>query len=536
MRKFFSTYWVPLCLSLLLVPALAVVHYRHALPPELVSVLAPALALGLGITFNSIPTNLRVPFVAVEFDNSRAAQGPSILAYRALLIGQKRSTGTAAANSLHKVTNADQVLTLAGRGSMLHRQAIAWFNNNKSTELWIGVLDDNGAGVAATGTLTITGPATEAGTLNIYLGGTKISVAIANGDVQNTIATNIAAAINANLDLPVTAAAATNVVTLTFRHKGTVGNDFDIRLNYQTGEKTPAGVAVAVVAMSAGATNPVLTTLIAALGDTWYNVISHPYTDATSLTAIETELVSRFGPMRMIDGIAITSAAGTQSVLSTLGDTRNSPHSLILSQPGKLPLTPPMEFAAMAAAVVAFYGASDPARPFQTLPLVGALPPAEADRFTNTERNLMLFDGIATSKVGAGGVVQLERVITTYKTNAAGADDTSYLDATSMLTLMYARYSFRTRVLNRYPRHKLANDGTRFGAGQAVITPKLMRAEAIAWFQELQNLGLFEGLDQFKADLVVERNAQDPNRLDVLLPPDLINQLIVTGAQIQFRL
>jgi phage tail sheath gpL-like len=35
---------------------------------------------------------------------------------------------------------------------------------------------------------------------------------------------------------------------------------------------------------------------------------------------------------------------------------------------------------------------------------------------------------------------------------------------------------------------------------------------------------------------VVERNAADPNRLDFLLPPDLINGFIVGAANIQFRL
>lgn len=162
--------------------------------------------------------------------------------------------------------------------------------------------------------------------------------------------------------------------------------------------------------------------------------------------------------------------------------------------------------------------------------------PAEADLFTLTERNLDLYDGIATSKVAAGGVVQIERLITTYKTNAAGGVDTAYLDATSVLTLMYLRYSFRQRILARYPRHKLASDGTRFGAGQAVITPKIAKAEAIGWFREMEEKGLVEGFDQFKRDLVVERNASDVNRLDFLLPPDLINSLMVTAASIQFRL
>jgi phage tail sheath gpL-like len=488
------------------------------------------------IPFSSIPSNLRVPFVAVEFDSSRAQQGAAVMPYRALIIGQKRTGGTGTINTIQKVTSADQVLTLAGRGSMLHRQARAWFANNRFTETWIGILDDAAAGVVATGTITVTGPATAAGTINLYLGGELVQVAVASGDAATAIATAIAAAITANPDLPVTAAAVSAVVTVTHRHKGEVGLDFDMRANYQDGERLPAGVTLAFVAMSAGATNPVLTTLLAALGDNWFHVWAHGYKDTTSLTAIENEMASRFGPMRMIDGVAITSATGTQGTLTSLGNGRNSPSSTIVAQPGKNPLTPPSEFAAAVAAVVAFHGNADPARPLQTLPLAGVRAPAEGDRFTLTERNLLLLDGIATTKADVTGGVQLERIVTTYQTNSAGADDTAYLDVTTMLTLMYLRYSFRTRVVSRYPRHKLANDGTRFGAGQAVMTPKLGKAEAIAWFRDMEELGLVEGFDQFKNDLLVERSSTDPNRLNFLLPPDLINQLVVGAANIQFRL
>jgi phage tail sheath gpL-like len=52
----------------------------------------------MSVPFNSIPTNLRVPFFAVEFDSSRATEDAE-LPYRALLIGQKLSGGTATANS-----------------------------------------------------------------------------------------------------------------------------------------------------------------------------------------------------------------------------------------------------------------------------------------------------------------------------------------------------------------------------------------------------------------------------------------------------
>ena len=39
-----------------------------------------------------------------------------------------------------------------------------------------------------------------------------------------------------------------------------------------------------------------------------------------------------------------------------------------------------------------------------------------------------------------------------------------------------------------------------------------------------------------RGGLVVERNATDPNRVDVLLPPDFVNQLRIFAALVQFRL
>lgn len=523
-----------LTLALLALCALAVGAWAT---DHLSGPLAGTLLLGaVGISFNSISPTLRVPFVAVEFDNTRASQGAALLQYRGLMIGQMTTAGSATANTLYRVGSVAQGISLFGRGSMLHRMLIGWCANNTATELWVLPLSDNGAGTAATGTLTVTGPATASGTYHLYCGGSYVPVAITIGDAQNSIAAAINAAINAALDLPITSTVSTNVVTWTFRHKGTVGNSFDVRANYQDGQTTPAGVAVAIVAASGGATNPVLTTGIAALGDNWYQVWAHPYTDATSLTAIETELASRFGPMRMIDGVAVTSSAGTQSALGTLGDSRNSPHSCVAAMPGKNPVTPPMEYAAEVAGVVALYGQIDPARPFQTLPVSGALAPAEGDRFTFTERNLELFDGISTSHVAPDGSTLLERLVTTYQTNAASAPDTSYLDVTTMLTLLYLRYSFRVFIQTSFPRCKLADDGVVAGPGQAIITPAIGKAAALAWFRSMEALGLVENFDQFKRDLVVQRNTQDANRLDFLLAPNLINQFIVGAAKVQFLL
>jgi phage tail sheath gpL-like len=492
----------------------------------------------MSVAFNLVPSNLRVPFVAVEFDASQSNQGPALLAYSAIIIGQKLTAGSAAADTFVRAPDIGTVIALAGRNSMLHHQAIAWLAVNKSTDLWIGVLGDNGAGVAATGTIVVAGPATASGTITLYLGGVRVTTGVTSGDASTAIATNIAASINAT-DLPVTASVGSSTVTLTYRHKGLVGNTYDVRANYNPGEVTPAGVGITITALGAvvaGTLNPTLTNLIANMSAQWFEIWTHPYTDATSLSAIEAELLSRSGPIRAIDGLAITSASGTLSTLATLGTGRNSPYSAIVAQAGANPLTAPPQFAAEVAALVALAGAIDPARPFQTLAMANAIAGAPLDTFDPLERNALLFDGIATTKGVTGGTVQLDRMITTYQTNPSGQPDTAYLDATTVLTLLYLRFAFRSFMASKFPRHKLADDGTRFAQGQAVMTPALGRGAALTWFADMEQLGLVQNLPAFKANLVVSRNPTDPNRLDFMLPPNLMNQLIVVGAQVQFRL
>jgi phage tail sheath gpL-like len=364
-----------------------------------------------------------------------------------------------------------------------------------------------------------------------------LKVGVSAGDALGDIATNIADAINANTDLAVSAAVnggTPEKVDLTARNKGAVANDIDVRVNYYDGESLPDGLTLDITAMTGGEANPDIADVWAVIGDEHYNVITNPYTDTANLTALEAELLDRWGPLRMIEAHAFSAATGTHAELGTLGDSRNSPHVTIMNAAGSP--SPSYEIAAAVAGVVSYYGNIDPARPFQTLQLDGILPPKPEDRFTLQENNLLLFDGISTFSVDAGGAVRIQRLITTYKTNAQGAEDISYLDVNTPLTLAYLRYDFRNYILRKYPRHKLGNDSTNYGAGQAIMTPKVGKAEAIARFRIWESIGLVENIDQFKTDLICERNEADPNRLDWYLPPDLMNQFRVGAAQIGFIL
>lgn len=488
------------------------------------------------ISFNRVPSNLRVPGVFTEIDSSQAVSGLQLIQYRVLLLGQMLAAGTAAALTAVRITSAAEAATLFGAGSMLARMAEAALKANNVSETWAMPMADAGASVAAAGSINFSGSPTQAGTIALYIGGKAVKVAAGVGVTAASLATALVAAVTADPSLPVAAAVdgvTPTKVNLTAKNKGAAGNDIDVRLGYY-GESLPAGLAAALVALTGGTTNPDVAPALAALGDDWYQTIAMPYTDASNLAALETELNDRFGPMREIEGQAFAAARGTLSDLGTLGNGRNSQFLTIVSAAYE-PMAPAVK-AAETAAIVAYYASIDPARPLQTLEYVHCLPPAEADRFTQEERNLLLYDGIATTTVDAGGVMRIERMITTYKSNAAGADDIAYLDVETLFTLMTIRHDWRDTIKRKYPRHKLADDGTRFAPGQTVVTPSVIRAEAVAKFREWEENGLVENFDQFKADLVVERDDSDPSRINVLLPPDVINGLRIVGTKIAFRL
>lgn len=486
------------------------------------------------ISFNEIPLANRVPFVFAEFDSTNASQGPNILTFRALLIGQKLSAGTALANTLVLVSSAAQARVLFGRGSVLAGMFEAFKARNTFTEVWAMPVADNGSGVAAAGSVALTGSATAAGTLALMVAGRRVQVAVASGASANSVATATASAINALPDLPVTASALSGTVTLTARNAGETGNAIDIRANYYDGETTPAGLAVVVTAMASGATNPLLASAIAALGDEWFHVIATAFTDGGSLAALKAEMDDRWGPIRQIDGHVVGAASGTVGDMTTLGSALNDKHLSVMGTQ-KSP-TPAYEVAAESAAIAAFYAAIDPARPLQTLGYSWMKAPARGDRHTLTERNTCLYSGIGTLRVSPAGAVTVERMVTTYQNNEAGGDDPAYLDIETLMTLQFLRWDWRNYITNKYPRHKLADDGRRYDPGQAIVTPLLMKAEAISKFGDWESLGLVEGFAQFKRDLIVERNASDPNRIDVYMPPDLVNQCRVIATKIAFLL
>lgn len=490
----------------------------------------------MAIDFLGIPINLLTPGQYVEFDNSKAVGGLVAMPNRILVFAPCLETGKGVANIPVQVTNSGQARELLGVGSIGADMLASMFDVTTTVETWVVPIADPGAGATATGKLEVSGKQTEAGTISLYIAGTLVQVGVTVQDTAAVIAKSIEDAVN-EANLAVTAKASDSSVTLTARHKGTIGNDCDIQLNYYASQRTPAGLAIKVTAMSGGTGSVDLTDALAKIGDQkQYRTMVLPFDDDAILAKVEDTLDKLFGPLVQKECVCWWGTKGTVGELNTKLSTRNSPLMVCMTSEKNAPY-PSYRKTAVAAMTGAYYLNIAPARPLQTLQLPGLLPTKPEDCWIREERDLVLSYGGATTLVDDGGNVALERTVTNYKTNASGLVDPSYRDVETIYTLGYMRYTLRARISQLFPRHSLVDDTTIIPAGKDGITqPKSIRSEIIALAQDWIEDGLMENLEQFKQELVVERDSKDRCRVNARLPADLVNQLRVFAAQIQFIL
>lgn len=486
------------------------------------------------VVFAEVPYDWRVPGTYVEVRPDYSRQGLTSYPARTLLVVQMLSGAAAVAGRVYRITRPADAVGLFGAGSVGAAMASAFRQANGTSDLYAIALADNGAGVQQTFTVTITGAATVAGTLALYIAGTRVPVAVATTDTVTQVATAIVAAVAARADLPVTATNSAGVVTLTAKHKGEVGGEIDVRLNYRIDEFTPPGLGVAIAAGTAGSGNPLLATALTAVAAEWYTDLVIPWTDATSLAALTADLARRFTALGRLDAHAWMGWRGAFSGLTTKGGTVNSPFMTAIG--AKLAPQPGYVWAAALAGVAAFHLANDPARQLRGLVLPGLMAPAGADQFIDTEQDLLLRAGVSTWTATVDQGVVLSRVITGYRVTTLGTPDTAWLDVTMPKTLSRIRYDWATHISLTYPRAKLADDDALAAEyGRDVVTPRRMLATWAARCRLYGRLAWIEDVEGTLAASYFRRPESDRNRLDGVQRVRVIGQLVVLAAALEFE-
>jgi phage tail sheath gpL-like len=489
-----------------------------------------------GINFTYYPSSNRVPGVYVEMDPSQA--NTATVLQSTLLLGYGHG-GNGPSNVPIRVASQAQVQDLTGIDSMLANMVAAYTAMDPFSDLWIMQIPQGTGAQPAVGEVDITGTPTEDGTLCVYICGQLYQAAVQAGDASTKTATRLNQAIHQDpFAIVQSSIDSTHLhqVNITANFNGELGNQIDIRLNYlgrSGGEKTPAGLTVTITPPINGSGAPDITTGLANLASHPFDFIVMPWTDTASLDAMAAFLndsSGRWSWQQMIYGGCFTAFQGSLGQITNFGVGRNDQHMSVMgywSAPD-----PPWIWAAQVGGCCAASLRVDPGLPLQYIATT-LKPPLVHQRFTLSERNTLLYDGISTFRVNQAGQVIIERMCTTYQQNPAGAPDNSYLDVETMYGLMYVARDLTTYLLTRYARKKLVSDTTIIQPGSNCVNTTMIGASVVSEYRVLEAAGYVQNSTIFASNLIVE-NAGN-GLVKILAPVDLVNQLRQIAILLQFR-
>ncbi|GFK94423.1 hypothetical protein NNJEOMEG_02268 [Fundidesulfovibrio magnetotacticus] len=468
------------------------------------------------ISFDTLPASIRKPGKYFEFNTKLAVRTLPDNEQRVLIVAQGNSGCAQAPLTPVNVYSDAEAAELFGPGSQAHLMARAAITANAYLRLSVIGVADDAAGIAASCTATVTGQAAGLGVAGLTVGTQTVQIAVSLATTAAAIAQALADKINAHPSLPVTAGAVNGVITLTARNKGATGNLIPV-----SASSTVDGVAVVVTPMAGGATDPDIAPALAAVFADGHDIIVTPYADQTSLTALRQHVDAVGHALEQRGAVGVYASTGTLAAATTLAGLINSGRITGALLPGSVSL--PWEVAAAFAAVIA--SEEDPARPLNTLALANIAAPPVKKRLGRMEQETLLANGVTPLEVGPGEKVQVVRAITTYTLDPQGVEDIALLDLTTIRTLDYVRLACRTRISLRFPREKLSSR----------TAPKV-RSELIDVLLKLEELEIVEEVKANLPGLIVERDLQDPNRLNAKIPCDVVNGLHIFAGRIDLLL
>jgi phage tail sheath gpL-like len=449
----------------------------------------------------------RIPGRYASFNIAAAARGLTPLSQRIVLVGILKGGSVAAATptQIFSEADADAKFGTGTELALMCRWALkAARDYGSSPEIWgIGIAED---GTAAVQTLTVTGPATEAGAVVIRIAGREITFGVANGAVQNDIAADLEAAIDAKVkELPVTAASATNVVTCTHVTEGVNGNDVEYEVIAQ-----PAGVAIALAQSVAGATAVDITASLDLLLDKDYDIVAIANHAAADVADLAAHIAEAWNPATKRWRHSVMAERGSIATGQALATAADEYGQMVVQAEGFR--NTPAEIAAYVGTMLA--AESDPARPWSDVPLPSLYLPDAGDIPLRAELNSAIAGGLfMLSTNEAQTEAKIVRAVVTQVT-LSSVPFFEVLDYVITRSMYWGLRQIDIAQGLAFPRAK-KNERTR----------KAVRSVTLRAMKRLEEIEVWQNVDAHAAELVVETDATVATRLNVAIPAAVVPPL-----------
>ncbi len=469
------------------------------------------------IIFDTIPDGTKRPGRYMEFNTSAALRSLPANVQNLLLIGQRLSTGLVAELIPTQLFTTEDAANNFGSGSILDMMARAAITTYKYLNLFAIGVDDAVGSAAKIFTVTVAGTIAASGWVRLWIGDRYAQVSYAADDDASEIATNLKTAVDA-LDavegLPVSNTRASGVITFTARNKGTVANSIAITCEVSN----TGGATLTYAQTTAGSGDPD----IGAAGNVLdkilpgrYHVIASAFNSAAILGDVADYLTSKSGAMEMRPEVCWVGLLDTVGNAETLAS--GVAHERVYIASLKACKTPPFIIAASAAAADAAF--SHPAMPRDEADLTAVVAPALADRYSETEVETLIQNGLTPLVVGDGESVRISRMVSTYQTN-----DT-FLDGTTVKSLDYFRDSIDAMVDIKYQPGLMDADA---------LTD--LKEDCISVAKDLEDLKILRNVEANRDAFIVEEDLVNVGQVNAKLPAAVVPGLHVFAAQINLIL
>lgn len=487
----------------------------------------------MGVSKSAVSRVTGVEVTPKNFNTGKAAMLPQ----RLLIIGQGNDDVLYSLDKYECDGSASSVAERYGYGSPLHLAAKQLFPTAGAMATFpvsiIPVRKGENGFVAASGAVTVAGEsATAAAACVLSVGGLDVQVAVAKGATAAQVAADIAQAVNAEQDRPVTATVEEATVTLTARWSGALGN----RISLEWSGDAP-GLTVALTAFSDGAGVQAVDAALASVGEVWETFVLDTFDYKTAdgsasplLDVYQTWGEGRWSVLEKKGCLVAHGCTDDYATRTAVTDSRPTDRiNFLIESVG----SPELPFVVGARGLLDILTTADsnPAQDYKGT-FGGLKRGSDAVQENYTVRNQAVMKGASTN-VTNGSVAELNDVITFYHP-AGGGKYPAWRYVVDCVKLMNIVYNLRLITESDEVKGAPLVPDEQVTTNPTVLQPKTFRT----WFTNLAtSLGANALISdvKFTVDkLTVTIDSENPKRVNYVFPVKVSGNVEVVSGDVYF--